>query len=212
MITEEPLPGFNRHDHWENIFHKKHSTEVSWYEHKPQASIALIQKCGLPSNASIIDIGAGDSRLVDNLFGLGYRNISVLDVSETALGKIRSRIGQKADYVKFIQADACLFEPTEKYDLWHDRLTFHFLTEEIEIESYISILLHSLKKGGYFILSTFSDKGPTTCSGIDVKRYSEISMHELFKPYFEKNQCLTIDHTTPTGIKQNLIYCRFRKL
>jgi trans-aconitate methyltransferase len=146
------------------------------------------------------------------LLDLGYRDITVLDISESAIERVKQRLGNLADRVKWIIADAATFKPTDQYDLWHDRAAFHFLTLDHEIDHYIETLKKSIRPNGFLIIGTFSENGPKKCSGIEIKQYSESSMKELLKGTFEKIRCITIDHTTPSGNIQNFIFCSFRKI
>jgi hypothetical protein len=136
----------------------------------------------------------------------------VLDISETAIGRVKERLGNRANKVKWIISDVVTFKPTEKYDFWHDRATFHFLTQENEIKKYIDIAQKSIKPKGILVLGTFSEEGPKKCSGIEIKQYSESLMSDLLKQSFEKIKCITIDHKTPFETIQNYIFCSFRKL
>src|SRR5690606_33602986 len=162
--------------HWEKIYKTKDLTEVSWYQQKPETSLEFIAALKLKKDAKIIDIGGGDSLLADHLLAEGYRNITVLDISEEALKKAKARLGKKAEQINWVVADAAEFSPSEKYDLWHDRAALHFLTSEDQIKKYLKNLNDSLKRGGHAIIGAFSEKGPTKCSGIEIKQYS---LHEL---------------------------------
>lgn len=205
------MENFDRKKHWENIYRTKQIDEVSWYQPVPTTSLALIDELSLPPDANIIDIGGGDSYLVDRLLEKGYNNLTVLDISETALEKARQRLGSNAGKVKWIIADAANFQPTEKYDLWHDRAAFHFLTDEYSIINYIEAAQTSIKPEGNLIISTFSDHGPTKCSGIEIRQYSESSMSDLLKMYFDKIKCICVDHQTPFDSVQNFLFCSFRR-
>lgn len=202
---------FNRKSHWESIYQTKDLNEVSWYQPKPETSLQFIQELNLDKSAKIIDIGGGDGFLVDNLVELGFQDITILDISETALERAKIRLGEKAKNVKWIVADAANFKPTEKYDLWHDRAAFHFLTDEKEIENYIQTVYQNINPNGHLVIGTFSEQGPKKCSGIEIKQYSENSLSDLFEMYFEKIDCLTIDHPTPFDTLQNFVFCSFRK-
>lgn len=201
----------NRKTHWENIYDTKKFTEVSWYQPKPEVSLNYIAESGLGKDAHIIDVGGGDSYLVDFLLSEGYSNISVLDISEKALERAKERLGSNATEVKWVVSDAARFEPEEKYDIWHDRAAFHFLTNETDIENYLKIIEKSIKPGGFVIIGTFSDKGPAKCSGIEIKQYSVEDMSKLLSPAFEQVGCKNLDHTTPTGSVQNFTFCWWRK-
>lgn len=161
--------------------------------------------------AKIIDIGGGDSFLVDHLLDLGYQDITVLDISENALERAKLRLGIRANSVKWIVADAANFNPSELYDFWHDRAAFHFFTNEQEITTYLETVQKSIKPNGILAVGTFSEQGPKKCSGIDIKQYSEVSMTERLKAYFEKIKCITVDHKTPFDTIQNFVFCSFRK-
>ena len=202
---------FDRHQHWENIYKTKQLCELSWYQPIPSTSLEFIKELSIPVNAKIIDIGGGDCFLVDHLLDLDYQDITVLDISETAIERARKRLGNKAENVKWIVSDAATFKPTEKYDFWHDRATFHFLTQNREIENYIVNVQQNIKPGGILVIGTFSENGPKKCSGLEIRQYSETSMEELLKPYFEKIKCITVDHKTPFNTIQNFIFCSFRK-
>jgi SAM-dependent methyltransferase len=206
------MEDFNRKKHWENIYQTKQINEVSWFQATPETSLDFIRQFNLSITAKIIDIGGGDSFLVDHLLELGYKDITVLDISEGALDRAKQRLGDRAKIIKWIVADAATFKPTEKYDFWHDRATFHFLTQEEEISNYIDIAQKCIKQNGIIVLGTFSENGPKKCSGIEIRQYSETTMTERLKLFFEKINCITIDHITPSGTIQNFIFCSFRKL
>lgn len=196
-------------NHWENVYETKNPDQVSWTQKKPQTSLDFINSFGLGKEAKIIDIGGGDSNLVDFLLEEGYENITVLDISAKALEKAKQRLGNKADKVKWIATDITAFQPTEAYDIWHDRAAFHFLTTPEQVSKYIDIATKNIT--GYLILGTFSKNGPTKCSGLDIQQYDEKSLSENFKKDFEKIQCITEDHTTPFQTTQNFIFCSFKK-
>lgn len=134
------MVSFDRKKHWENIYNTKDLNDVSWYQPIPETSLEFLKQFNLPISAKIIDIGGGDSFLVDHLLDLGYQDVSVLDISEAAINRAKLRLGNRADRVKWIVIDAVRFNPTEKYDFWHDRATFHFLAHQQEIDSYIEIV------------------------------------------------------------------------
>jgi SAM-dependent methyltransferase len=205
------MDNFDRKKHWENIYHTKETNEVSWYQPNPATSLDFFKQFDIPKSARIIDIGGGDSYLVDHLLDLGYQDITVLDISESALEKAKLRLGDRANKVKWIVADAVTFKFTEKYDFWHDRAAFHFLTQEQDIENYIDNVQQSIKPNGILVIGTFSEQGPKKCSGIEIKQYSETTMTDRLKKYLEKIKCITVDHTTPSDTIQNFIFCSFRK-
>lgn len=205
------MKDFDKKQHWENIYQTKQLTEVSWFQPTPETSLSFLSELKIPHTARIIDVGGGDSFLTDCLLETGYSNISVLDISEKALERAQLRLAEKAGLVKWIVADAAHFEPAETYDFWHDRAAFHFLTSQSDIDNYIATVHKSISTGGYLVLGTFSEQGPTKCSGIEIKQYSEESMAALFSGGFELLKSFTTDHQTPFNTVQNFIFCCFRK-
>ena len=205
------MENFNRKKHWENIYQTKELNEVSWYQSKPETSLQFIEEYAPLKTSKIIDVGGGDSFLVDNLLDLGYENISVLDISESAIDRAKQRLGERADKVKWIVADASNFKPTEQYDFWHDRAAFHFLTDENDVSNYLKTAHQFLTTQGHLVLGTFSENGPKKCSGIEIKQYSESSMAKRLEEYFEPVKCLNIDHDTPFETVQNFVFCSFKK-
>lgn len=205
------MENFNRKDHWENIYTTKELTDVSWFQPVPETSLEFLAQFNLPKTAKIIDVGGGDSLLVDHLIEQGYSNITVLDISALALERAKVRLGDKAELVKWIVSDASTFSPVETYDFWHDRAVFHFLTEEKDIENYIKVLAKGVKVDGILVMGTFSEVGPTKCSGIPIKQYSEKSMTDRLTALFDKIKCLTVDHRTPFDTIQNFLFCSFRR-
>lgn len=202
----------DRQKHWEDIYQSKDTSEVSWFQASPTTSLQFVKEFKLPLSAKIIDVGGGDSFMVDRLLEMGYCNITVLDISKTAISKAKERLGEKAKTVKWIVADAAGFQPTETYDFWHDRAAFHFLTDKQEISNYVDTISSFVKPGGYLVLGTFSEQGPTKCSGIEIKQYSENTMTNLLTDFFNKIRCITVDHKTPFNTLQNFIFCSFRRL
>lgn len=205
---------FDRKRHWDNIYQTKELKDVSWYQTIPETSLDFFKQFDVPTTAKVIDVGGGDSFLVDNLLDLGYQDISVLDISEAAIERAKKRLGAKAKNVKWIIADAATFEPTEKYDFWHDRAAFHFLTDEQDISNYLKTAQENINPTGILVIGTFSEQGPKKCSGIEIKQYSEKTMTDQLKILFEfeKIKCITVDHRTPFDTIQNFIFCSFRKL
>lgn len=202
----------NIKEHWEKIYKTKDPKEVSWYQEKPQPSMDYIKSLKLAKDSAIIDIGGGDSFLTDHLLAEGYTNITVLDISEEAMNRAKKRLGKKADKVSWITGDAGDLQLENSYDLWHDRAAFHFLTEEKRIENYLKVMKAHLKKGGFVILGTFSEKGPEKCSGIKIRQYSLHEMADLFRDEFETISCENNDHITPSKAVQNFSFCTFKKL
>lgn len=194
--------------HWEKVYTEKSPNEVSWTQEVPQTSLDFISDFKLPKTARIIDIGGGDSKLVDFLLEDNYQNITVLDISEQALLRAQKRLGEKAKQVTWIISDILSFSPDQKYDLWHDRATFHFLTEPDQVERYVSIAQSSVS--GFITIGTFSTDGPKKCSGLDIKQYNEVKLQSTLSEGFTKIRCITEDHTTPFETKQNFLFCSFK--
>lgn len=199
----------DRKEHWENVYTAKTPEQVSWTQDIPSTSLNLIEACKLPTDARIIDVGGGESKLVDNLLSRGFQQLSVLDISSVALEKAKQRLGAKAGKVEWITVDITDFEPVKTYDLWHDRATFHFLTNQEQIDHYIGIIKKAV--AGYLIIATFSTNGPQKCSGFNVQQYSETSLTALLENDFEKTDCFTEDHVTPFNTTQNFLFCLFKK-
>ena len=202
----------DKKQHWENIYQTKELNEVSWFQPKPETSLNFFEEFAISSTAKIIDIGGGDSFLIDHLLLLGYIDITVLDISNSAIERAKKRLGSNAEKVKWIVSDIVDFEPTESYDVWHDRAAFHFLTNKEDREKYVSIADKGLTNDGLLILGTFSETGPLKCSGVEIQQYSENSLIEQMKSKFQKINCFTIDHTTPFNTIQNFLFCSFKKV
>ena len=201
----------NNKSHWENVFATKNPNEVSWTQKYPKTAINYLEGLELPKTAYIIDIGGGDSNLVDALLQNGYENIWVLDISEFALEKAKKRLGDKADKVHWIVSDITEFSTEIKFDFWHDRAVFHFIREQESIDKYITILSNAMADNGNFLLGTFSENGPLKCSGLEIKQYSENLMRQTFNQDFETIKCFTENHTTPFNTVQNFQFCGFKK-
>jgi len=197
--------------HWETVFSTKQEDEVSWFQPYPKTSMQFVELFDLALDANIIDIGGGDSHFVDKLLDKGYRNIYVLDISAHAIERAKVRLGERASHVHWIICDVTEFQPSVQFDFWHDRAAFHFLTTEDKIYKYVSIAEDAIKKNGYLILGTFSENGPTKCSGLDIKQYSEASMSARFEIAFDRIRCITEDHKTPFNTVQNFLFCSFKK-
>jgi SAM-dependent methyltransferase len=206
------MANFDRKKHWEDIYQTKELKDVSWFQPTPETSLDFFKQFNVQKNAKVIDIGGGDSFLVDHLLDLGYQDISVLDISSAAIDRAKQRLGDRAKNVKWIVADAATFKPTEKYDFWHDRAAFHFLTEDQEIAHYLQTAQENIKPKGVLVIGTFSEQGPLKCSGLEIKQYSEKTMTDRLKNFFEKIKCITVDHKTPFNTIQNFVFCSFRKL
>lgn len=202
---------FNRKEHWENIYQTKKLTDVSWYQSVPVTSLQFFEQFEVSTNASIIDVGGGDSFLVDHLLGLGYQNLTILDISEAAIYRAKQRLGEKANKVTWIVEDISNFTSNDQYDFWHDRAAFHFLTDQNDISKYVETAYQSLNPKGVLVVGTFSEDGPKKCSGVEIHQYSETSLANAFERYFDKIDCINVDHPTPFDTIQNFTFCCFRK-
>lgn len=202
----------DKSQYWNDIYKKKDESHQSWFQGKPEKSLEMINELNLSKNASIIDIGGGESRLVDYLLEEGFTNISLLDISDESLEKTKQRLGPKANSVKLITSDVTTFNPAQKYDLWHDRATFHFLTDIKDVEKYLSIAYDALNVGGSLIISTFSPTGPDKCSGLTISKYSQEELKQVFGKFFQNTKCFETTHTTPWGTTQDFVYCGFKKI
>lgn len=201
----------NKKEHWEKVFATKKENEVSWYQQKPEISINFFTDNQIPKDAKIIDIGGGDSYLIDNLLNLGYTKLFLLDISENAINRIKSRLGEKSKYVTFIVSDILDFQTEITFDVWHDRASFHFLTTENEINTYKKLVANSIAENGFLFIGTFSEDGPLKCSGLEITQYSEAKCELTFDDSFEKVECFSENHETPFDTIQNFIFCGFRK-
>ncbi|TAH40077.1 MAG: class I SAM-dependent methyltransferase [Bacteroidetes bacterium] len=198
-------------NHWDIIYSTKQPNEVSWTQEAPKTSLDFIHAADLSKQSHIIDIGGGDSKLVDYLLTEGYENVTVLDISEQALIRAKKRLGSKAAKVTWIVSDITEFNPSSPFDFWHDRATFHFLTTQAEIVKYLSATRQAVKENGIVTIGTFSDNGPKKCSGLDIKQYTEDTLTKELENGFEKIKCITEDHTTPFKTTQNFLFCSFKR-
>ncbi|MCF6240524.1 MAG: class I SAM-dependent methyltransferase [Bacteroidales bacterium] len=196
--------------YWEKVYETKTPDQVGWTQTVPKTSLNFIKSFKLSKKSKIIDIGGGDSKLVDFLLNEGFENITILDISEKALERAKLRLGKKAKKVNWIVSNVLDFVPDTSYDLWHDRAAFHFLTEQFQIAKYLNIAQKSIQN--YLVLATFSEKGPKKCSGLTVQRYSENLITEKLKNNFSKIRCIKENHITPSKSTQNYLFCSFKKV
>lgn len=199
----------DRKSHWEAIYQHKLPTEVSWYQAEPQLSLELIEHA-VGKDAAILDVGGGASRLVDCLLAAGYRDLSVLDLSSAALAYAGQRLGERASAVAWVEADITRFTPPRRYDLWHDRATFHFLTEAADRARYVEALRRGLKPGGQLILAAFAVGGPERCSGLNIRQYDAPRLQSELGAGFRLLEERAETHTTPTGKPQTFRYFRWQ--
>jgi 2-polyprenyl-3-methyl-5-hydroxy-6-metoxy-1,4-benzoquinol methylase len=201
----------NLEAHWENIYRKKAADGVSWYRAHLETSLALIEKAVPDRNAALIDVGGGESTLVDDLLAAAFRNITVLDIAQTAIDVTKSRLGAAAKSVHWIAGDVLAVElPRGAFDVWHDRAVFHFLTSSPSRVAYVRQVARAVKPGGHVLISTFGPEGPTKCSGLDVVRYDSESLHGEFGAQFRLLESIQELHQTPFGTTQQFLYCLCR--
>lgn len=198
--------------HWENVYQSKAADNVSWYQERPELSLNLIAAAQIAKDAALIDVGAGASTLVDHLLAEGYSQISLLDISETALAVAKKRLGEKAAQVQWLVGDITTIElPKAKYALWHDRAVFHFLTEEEQRRRYHEQLLASLAPQAHLIMATFAIDGPQQCSGLNVMQYDAESLQKFLGASFRLISSQREKHITPWASEQDFIYCHFQR-
>jgi ubiquinone/menaquinone biosynthesis C-methylase UbiE len=205
------MSDISRKAHWENVYTTKREREVSWFQENPAPSLELIALAGLPADASIIDIGGGASRLVDALVDRNLRQITVLDLSAAALDAARERLGDRGAGVEWVAADFTTWEPSQTYDLWHDRAAFHFLTDASDRSAYVRHLKRAVRSGGHVIIGTFAPDGPERCSGLPVMRYDAGILGTVLGTDFELMNSRRHDHITPWGAVQRFQFSTFRR-
>jgi len=197
-------------EHWNQVYLAKDPGEVSWYQRRPDTSLALIAASGVSKDAGVIDVGGGASVLVDCLLDDGYTHLAVLDVSGAALNHSRTRLGARAGTVEWFEADVTSFEPPHRFGLWHDRAVFHFLTAADDRRGYLATLHRTLQPGGTVVISTFALDGPAKCSGLDVVRYDEQAMLAELGTEFQLQEVRRETHVTPWHSEQRFIYFRLQ--
>lgn len=201
----------NGQKHWESVFQRKAAGELSWYKPHLERSLTLLQAAGIERSAAVIDVGGGTSTLVDDLLERGHADLTVLDVSETALKATQERLGANASRVQWIVADITRITlPEKRFDFWHDRAVFHFLVDEDARHRYVEAVRRALRPGGHIVVATFGEHGPEKCSGLDVVRYNPESLHAEFGPVFQKVGSFEETHVTPWGAEQAFVYCYCR--
>jgi len=199
--------------HWEEVYSRKAESQVSWFRPHLERSLEFVDHAGLSQDAAIIDVGAGASTLVDDLLARGFTKLTMVDLSSRALEIAKARLEDRGDSVRWLVGDVTTLElPEHAYDFWHDRAVFHFLTDPAQRARYVELVRKSLKPGGRIVVATFSDDGPSRCSGLDVAQYSEGSIHAVFGADFAPLGCVRETHHTPSGSTQEFLYCECRLL
>lgn len=195
-------------DHWEKIYAEKAPDAVSWYRPHLEKSLRLIEQLAPTISAAIIDVGGGESTLVDDLLARGYGNITVFDISQVAINAIRRRLGSASERISWLVADITGVDlDVSAYDVWHDRAVFHFLTAKSDRVAYVRQVARAVRRGGHVIVSTFGPHGPIKCSGLDVIRYDAGSLHREFGVPFQLLESSKELHQTPFGTFQQFLYC-----
>ncbi|MCP4634313.1 MAG: class I SAM-dependent methyltransferase [candidate division Zixibacteria bacterium] len=197
--------------HWENIYIKNAPSKVGWYQEYPTVSLKIIENSGISPEQSIIDIGGGASCLVDCLIDKEYKNITVLDLSEASLKISMKRLGKRAENIQWCATDITSWDSSIKYNLWHDRAMFHFLTSEDERKQYINSLNRNLLIGGHLIIATFAPDGPPKCSGLNIVRYDADKISSAIGNNFKLLEVINDTHITPGGIEQKYLYFYFKR-
>jgi len=199
-------------DHWQRRYSENAEDKLSWFESEPSVFLDLIKKLGLGPETSIIDIGGGASRLVDALLRSGWNDISVLDISATALQIAKTRLGPEARSVTWIVADVTDWKTERTFDLWHDRAAFHFLTDPADRAAYVANMMGALRADGHAIISTFAPDGPEKCSGLPVVRYDARALVQTVGPGFTLVASQRHKHLTPGGKPQAFVFHILRKI
>lgn len=196
--------------HWNRVFATKASADVSWYQPHLKLSLQLISTAAIGKDAKIIDVGGGDSSLVDDLVQRSYSDITVLDIASTAIERTKQRLRDAGSMVQWIEADILEAQlPQNHFDVWHDRAAFHFLIDENDRGKYRETAARSIRPNGQLIIATFAADGPERCSGLPTMRYSQEGLIEELKSRFEFVESLREENMTPQGKAQQFIYCRF---
>lgn len=200
-------------DHWEKVYTTKATDSVSWFQLHADRSLDLIRAAHFGHDAAIIDVGGGASTLVDDLVEEGYTDLTVLDLSVAALATARKRLGLLENKVRWLAEDITQVElPSNRYDIWHDRAVFHFLTDPADRAAYVRTVFRSVKPGGHVIVAAFAEDGPLQCSGLPVMRYRAGELHEQFGEAFELLEHSREEHRTPSGAVQPFVYCYCRRM
>lgn len=198
--------------HWENVYQTKSSTEVSWYEPDPKQSLNLILEAAVEKRGRVIDVGGGQSFLVDRLLDSGFKQVAVLDISSAAIEATKARLGERASKVEWMVADITQAESLGEFDIWHDRAVFHFITDPVDRKRYMELLKRSLPIGGHFIVGTFAKGGPEKCSGLAICQYDSATMQAELGSSFDPVECSEYLHSTPSGKPQQFFFGVYKRV
>jgi predicted TPR repeat methyltransferase len=199
------------HEHWNEIYATRASTELSWYERSPITSLRLIESVASGPSDAVIDVGGGTSSLVDHLLTRGFTDLTVLDIAENALNEVRHRFANEPHAVAFVHAAVQSWEPDRRYDIWHDRAVFHFLTDGADRDRYVNVASAAIRDGGFAVVGTFAEDGPTHCSGLPVSRYSPLELGTAFSPHFALVSYEREEHVSPNGQIQPFTWVVLRR-
>ena len=193
-------------DHWDRVYDSRPLTQLTWFQRHPATSLRLIEAAASGHSSAVVDVGSGTSALVDDLLARGFTDITLVDVSRRALEKVCDRLGDEARGVSVVNQDVLTWVPERRYDVWHDRAVFHFLTERADRKRYIEVVADAIRSGGTLVLGTFAEDGPTSCSGLPVCRYSADDLADTFAPSFVMVGHEREEHLTPSGTTQSFTW------
>jgi 2-polyprenyl-3-methyl-5-hydroxy-6-metoxy-1,4-benzoquinol methylase len=197
--------------HWQQVYEQRKPPELSWWEPTPQASLDLIKNTSLASDAAILDVGGGASKLAGELLNHGYSDITVADLASKAMEEAQAELGERAEAIRWVETDVSNHDFGRQYDLWHDRAFFHFLVTAEDRHAYVAALRRALRPGGHVIVATFGPDGPTKCSGLPVARYGPDDLAEVLGDGFEPLSGRLTMHNTPSGTRQQFLYAHLRR-
>lgn len=203
-------------EHWEQVYRTKAPEALSWHAPHLQTSLEWIERAAPDRTAAILDVGGGMATLAPDLLSKGYANLTVLDLSPTAIERARltvsSQCGDAAAHIRWLVGDVTTVElPPAAFDVWHDRAVFHFLTKPEERAAYVQQMEWALKPGGQVVIATFAPSGPERCSGLPTCRYDAASLAREFGPGFALERSAEVDHRTPWGAVQPFLYCQMAR-
>lgn len=198
-------------EHWRAVYEAKRPDEVSWYQPAPAPSLAALDRIGATPGMSLVDVGAGASKLVDALLDRGWSDITLVDIAEPALEATCQRLGRQAGVIRHEIADVRHWRPDRNFDIWHDRAVFHFLTEAADRAGYRRALAEATRSGSHVLLATFALDGPAICSGLPVQRYDAAGLAAELGSDFSLLDSWLETHATPWGAEQRFQWAVFRR-
>jgi 2-polyprenyl-3-methyl-5-hydroxy-6-metoxy-1,4-benzoquinol methylase len=192
----------DRAGHWDRVYTDKLETALTWFQDEPSPSLALFDALHIQPTASVVDVGAGASRLVDALLDRGFDDVTVLDVAERALEVTRRRLGPRVEQVRWLTQDVLAWRPDRRFDVWHDRAVFHFFVDPSDRARYVDVVQSAVNVGGHVLVATFAPDGPKQCSGLPTARYDAESLSTVFGDGFHVVDTRPEEHQTPFGTLQ----------